>query len=303
MKWSVLVSACLLLQCFVACAIAQAASETPAQLLISKPRSEFDINHHYYTSLLKKALTKAAAGRAIPELKPTFAMEQGRALRELAKGESLDVFWVGTDLAKEHEFRAIRIPLERGLMGFRKFILRKDSVAKFNSIRSLQQLQQLTACQGAFWPDVDIMRSSGLKVEEAPVYENIFKQLLAGRCDYFPRGLHEGVIELEKRQALYPELVRYNKLMLHYPFAVYFFTRKENEALALWIEQGLEQMIDDGELLAHMQQQELTRHVFPLQHNSSDPWISIKNPLLSPDTPVQNSRYWFQPQDFKVDGE
>lgn len=85
MKWSVLVSACLLLQCFVACSIAQAASETPAQLLVTKPRSEFDINHQYYTSLLKKALTKAAAGRAIPELKPTFAMEQGRALRELAK--------------------------------------------------------------------------------------------------------------------------------------------------------------------------------------------------------------------------
>lgn len=301
MKWSVLVSACLLLLCIVACFIAQAASETPAQLLVTKPRSEFDINHQYYTSLLKKALTKAAAGRAVPELKPTFAMEQGRALRELAKGESLDVFWVGTDLDKEQEFRAIRIPLERGLMGFRKFILRKDSIAKFNSISSLQQLQQLTACQGAFWPDVEIMRSSGLKVEEAPVYENIFKQLLAGRCDYFPRGLHEGVIELEKRQALYPELVRYNKLMLNYPFAVYFFTRKENEALALWIEQGLEQMIDDGELLAHMQQQELTRHVFPLKHSPTDPWISIKNPLLSPDTPVNNSRYWFQPEDFKTD--
>lgn len=296
MKWSVVLLAGLL--CYSLMAVAEQASATQA-LLIPKPRSEFDINHQYYTSLLEKALTKAAAGRTVPELKTTFAMEQGRALRELAKGESLDVFWVGTDLAKEQEFRAIRIPLERGLMGFRKFILRKDSVAKFNSVRSLQQLQQLTACQGAFWPDIQIMRQSGLKVEEAPVYENIFKQLVAGRCDYFPRGLHEGVIELEKRRFLYPELVRYNNLMLHYPFAVYFFTRKTNEALALWIEQGLEQMIDDGELLTHMQQQELTRHVFPLKHSSADPWISIKNPLLSPDTPVNNSRYWFQPEEFK----
>jgi hypothetical protein len=296
MKWSVALLAGLL--CYSLIAVAEQAS-TPQTLLIPKPRSEFDINHQYYTSLLEKALIKAAAGRTVPELKTTFAMEQGRALRELAKGESLDVFWVGTDLAKEQEFRAIRIPLERGLMGFRKFILRKDSVAKFNSVRSLQQLQQFTACQGAFWPDIDIMRQSGLKVEEAPVYENIFKQLVAGRCDYFPRGLHEGVIELEKRRFLYPELVRYNNLMLHYPFAVYFFTRKTNEALALWIEQGLEQMINDGELLQHMQQQELTRHVFPLQHQSSDPWINIKNPLLSPDTPVTDGRYWFQPEDFK----
>ena len=297
MKWSVVLLAGLFCAKLVA-ATAQPAS--PESLLIPKPRSEYDINHQYYTSLLAKALHKAAAGRTVPELKTTFAMEQGRALRELARGESLDVFWVGTDLVKEQEFRAIRIPLERGLMGFRKFILTKQAVASFQTIRSLQQLQQRTACQGAFWPDVEIMRSAGLKVEEAPVYENIFKQLRAGRCDYFPRGLHEGVIELERRQALYPDLVRYNKLMLHYPFAVYFFTRKENEALALWIEQGLEQMIDDGELLLHMQQQELTRHVFPLQHQSTDPWISIQNPLLSPDTPVTNSRYWFQPEDFKT---
>jgi hypothetical protein len=142
------------------------------------------------------------------------------------------------------------------------------------------------------------MRSAGLTVEEAPVYENIFKQMVAKRCDYFPRGLHEGVIELEKRRQLYPELVRYEPLMLHYPFAIYFFTRKSDEALALWIEQGLEQMIDDGELLAHMQQQELTRHVFPLQHKKPGQWISITNPLLSKDTVVTNSRYWFQPTDF-----
>ena len=297
MKYSVVVTASLLL-----CSLFMqtSAAEPHDPLLIPKPRSEFDINHQYYTSLLQKALSKAAAGRKVPQLKTTFVMEQGRALRELEKGQFIDVFWVGTDLSKEQEFRAIRIPLERGLMGFRKFILHQDSVSTFNKIHSLQQLQQFTACQGAFWPDVDIMRHAGLKVEEAPVYENIFKQMVAKRCDYFPRGLHEGVIELEKRQAIYPELVRYNQLMLHYPFAVYFFTRKDNEALALWIEQGLEQMIDDGELLEHMQQQELTRHVFPLRNNTTEQWISIKNPLLNTDTPVTNNRYWFQPEDFKV---
>lgn len=297
MKLHIVIVSLLLLQSLVSSPLMAASS---SEILIPKPRSEFDIGHQYYSSLLTKALTKAAAGRKVPELKTTFIMEQGRALRELEKGEFLDVFWVGTDLTKEQEFRAIRIPLERGLMGFRKFILHKDSVAKFNTIRSLQQLQQFTACQGAFWPDVDIMRNSGLKVEEAPVYENIFKQMVAKRCDYFPRGVHEGVIELEQRRTLYPELVRYDPLILHYPFTIYFFTHKNNEALALWIEQGLEQMIDDGELLQHMQQQELTRHVFPLQHKTTEQWISIPNPLLSPDTPVNNSRYWFQPGDFKV---
>ncbi|WP_337840716.1 hypothetical protein [Rheinheimera sp.] len=289
MKWGILSVLYL--------SLALHAQEQP-QLLIPKPRSEYDINHQYYVSLLDKALRKAANGRPVPRLVASYQMEQGRALRELAKGEVLDVFWVGTDQEKEHQFRAIRIPLERGLMGFRKMTLHKDKQALFDTIHSLQGLQRLTACQGAYWPDVSIMRTAGLKVLEAPVYENIFKQINAGRCDYFPRGLHEGLVELQLRHSLYPNLVRYPDLMLHYPFTVYFFTQKQHEALAQWIEQGLEAMIDDGELLAHMQQSELTRQMFPLSQQAASRWLLLKNPLLSPDTDYQNPRYWFVPADF-----
>ncbi len=289
MKWGMLSVLCL--------SLVLHAQEQP-QLLIPKPRSEYDINHQYYVSLLDKALHKAAKGRPVPKLVSSYQMEQGRALRELAKGEVLDVFWVGTDQQKEQQFRAIRIPLERGLMGFRKMILHKDSVARFAQVDSLQALQPFTACQGAFWPDVSIMRAAGLKVLAAPVYENIFKQVNAGRCDYFPRGLHEGVVELQKRHDLYPDLVRYPDLMLYYPFTVYFFTQKQHEELAKWIEQCLESMIDDGELLAHMQQNELTRQMFPLEAQAASRWILLANPLLSKDTDFHNSRYWFVPADF-----
>lgn len=299
MKLCLTLLCCLLFFCPVSPAVS---AQNIDKVLVAKARSDFDIDHLYYTSLLKKALIKAANGRKVPDIQTTFVMEQGRALRELDRGQWLDVFWLGTDRVKEQDFHAIRIPLERGLLGFRKFILHKDSVEQFNSVRSLEQLKQLKACQGAFWPDVDIMRAAGLKVDESPVYENIFKQMVAKRCDYFPRGLYEGAIELEKRHALYPELVRYDHLMLYYPFAVYFFTGKHNKALASWIEQGLELMIDDGELLEHMQQHELTRHVFPLQHTKKEQWISIENPLLSTDTVTTNSRYWFQPKDFKLTG-
>ena len=132
----------------------------------------------------------------------------------------------------------------------------------------------------------------------SPVYENLFKQVNAGRCDYFPRGLHEGQTELRERAALYPGLMRYPDMMLHYPFAIYFFTGKQNEALAQWIEQGLQLMIADGELLTHIQQHPLTAHVFPLSQFTMAHWLELANPGLSPDTDYTDRRYWFVPADF-----
>lgn len=270
----------------------------PSEIRIPQPRSQYDLSQRYYVELLEKALIKGANGRAVPRIKPTLMMEQGRATRELLKGDLIDLFWVGTDVEKEQELRAIRIPLERGLMGFRKFTIRKDRQSDFDQIKNLQQLQQLTACQGAYWPDINILIAAKLPVIAAPVYENIFKQLVAGRCDYFPRGLHEGVVELKQRSALYPDLIRYHDIMLHYPFAVYFFTTKQQEALALWLEQGLEEMITDGELLEHMQQHGLTGHVFPLHTHNSKHWLQLPNPGLAPHTDPTNRRYWFVPADF-----
>lgn len=207
---------------------------------------------------------------------------------------------MGTDRDKEQQLRAIRIPLERGLMGFRMLTIRQSQFDKFNQISSLQQLHKLTACQGLSWPDTKILQHAGLKVLTSPVYENLFKQVNAGRCDYFPRGLHEGQTELRERAALYPELVRYPNLMLHYPFAIYFFTGKQNETLAQWIEHGLEMMIADGELLAHMQQHPLTAHVFPLSQFRMQHWLELSNPGLSPDARYLDRRYWFVPADFSA---
>jgi len=270
----------------------------PSEIRIPQPRSQYDLSQRYYVELLEKVLKKAANGRSVPTIKPTLMMEQGRATRELLKGDLIDLFWVGTDLEKEQELRAIRIPLERGLMGFRKFTIRADRYFDFDNINNLQQLQQLTACQGAYWPDTDILIAAKLPVIAAPVYENIFKQVVAGRCDYFPRGLHEGIVELKQRTALYPELTRYHDIMLHYPFAVYFFTSKQHEALASWLEQGLEAMINSGELLRHMQQHGLTGHVFPLKHHNAKLWLTLPNPRLPPGTDPTNRRYWFVPADF-----
>ncbi len=272
---------------------------TLTEIRIPQPRSPHDISHDYYVGLLEKVLRKGAAGRPLPRIKATLVMEQGRASRELLKGDLIDLIWVGIQPEKDTQFRAIRIPLERGLMGFRKFTILSNRHADFEQVLGLTQLKRLLACQGSHWPDTAILQAAQLPVMASPVYENLFPQLVAGRCDYFPRGLHEGVAELKQRQHLYPQLIRYQDIMLHYPFAVYFFTAPHHEALAQWLERGLEAMIDDGELLAYMQQHPLTAHVFPLYQQNASRWFELHNPLLPVDTDYRNRRYWFVPADFQ----
>lgn len=280
--------------------LALPASALPPVLNIPKPQADSQVAQDYYTQLLRLALMNGAAGREVPELRATSSMEQGRATYELNRGTMIDVYWMGTTIEREKKLRAIRIPLDRGLIGYRRFIIRADRQMEFDAVKNGADLKRLLACQGLDWPDVEIMRAARLRVTEVAVLEGLYQQVVAKRCDYFPRGYYEAVPELAQRKVSYPELIEHNGLVLHYPFAVYFFVRRDNEELAQWIERGLEQMIDTGDFLAYMKNHPLTSHVFPLNKITA-PWhtVHIPNSFLPADTNHTNSRYWFQPSDFE----
>lgn len=276
------------------------ASALPPVLKIPTPQPDSLVAQDYYKQLLRLALIAGAAGRPVPELQETSSMEQGRAFYELNRGTLVDVYWMGTNIEREQQLRAIRIPLDRGLMGYRRFIIRSDRQFIFDSITHHDQLKKYLGCQGLDWPDVDIMRAADLRVTEVPVLEGLYQQVVAKRCDYFPRGYFEAEPELMQRHKTYPTLMRYDSLVLHYPFTIYFFVKRNNEELATWIEQGLEKMIDDGALLNYMVGHPLTAHVFPLSKTTPPKHtIHIANPYLPADTDFTDERYWFQASDFE----
>jgi ABC-type amino acid transport substrate-binding protein len=252
-----------------------------------------DVIHSYYKQLLIMALEKNANGRVVPILKEIPVYEQGRATSQIIEGQQLDIFWVGTDTQREIELRAIRIPLDRGLLGFRRFIIHKSMRAKFDQVNSIDDLKGLIGCQGLNWPDTLILRNSGLRIKEVAGFESLFQLVVAKRCDYFPRGIAEADIEISERSEKYPELMVYESLIVHYPFTIYFFVNKKNEELAQWIEQGLEKLIDSGEFYTYMQSHPFTASTIPLPTEQSVQYFRIPNPLLSSDTPINNSKYWF----------
>ena len=268
------------------------------EIRVPKARSEHDVSYDYYLKILQRALVLGAKGRPIPRIVQTTDMEQGRAIRELAVHHHIDLLWAGVDANKNETLRPIHYPLERGLMGFRKFTIHQDLVATLDHVYSVKALAKMLSCQGLEWADNQILRQAGFHLLTSPVYENLFKQVNARRCDLFPRGLHEGEAELRERRALYPALTRYQDIMLHYPLAIYFYTSRDNQELAQWLADGLKQLNASGEHLRFMQQHPLTAHVFPLTKHNSSRWFELPNPDVTTAF-SQDRRYWFTRQDFQ----
>jgi hypothetical protein len=267
---------------------------------IPQQRSTFDISHDYHKQLLQMALVKAADGRKIPNLLDTITMSQGRAIVELKKGENLDVYWLGSSKTLEKELLAIKIPTTRGLIGYRKFTIHKDSVASFEQIQNLDGLKKYSACQGTHWPDTNILRAAELTVTTSINYEDIFNMLDHKRCDYFPRSFHDSLTELALRAQMYPNLINYQDIILHYPFAVYFFTNKANVELARWIEKGLSLLAENGEIEKLMKTHPLTANVYPFKDEKESVYLELSNDFLHLGENANNPDYWILPKDFNL---
>lgn len=256
------------------------------------PQSVEDVSQQYFYDLLELALEQNSSEKLNYNLKKmTFeTLTHGRTIHLLA-ADMIDVFWTGTTPEREQQFIPIRIPLLRGLLGYRVSIVKKEhknALAKM----TVSELKQELACQGEHWPDTNILKHNGFSVLAVTRFDLMFKMLNADRCKYFPRALYEGYGELAVAQQSMPELTMLDSTILHYPFAIYFFVNLKNAALAQVIEQGLESAISNGDFHKFMMNHSLTEHLFPLSQWQEKHIITLDNPLLPANTDLTNKRYW-----------
>src|SRR5262249_37190127 len=156
-------------------------------------------------------------------------MPQSRSLLEVEHG-NLDVCWSVATRERDARLRAISIPIDFGLIGWRVLLIRRDAAAKFSEIRTLSDLAPRTAGpagQGHDWPDLPILRANGLTVVPSSTYEGLFQMLARRRIDYVPRAVSEFAGELDEHASL--PLAIEPALMIHYPSAIYFFVARGNE--------------------------------------------------------------------------
>jgi hypothetical protein len=242
----------------------------------------------YPLHLLKKALETRAKDYTLVPSKVDFP--QTRSLIELAQGTSkLDVVWTMTSKEREAQLIPIRIPIYKGLIGWRIPLIHKSQVRKFKSIVKITQLQSLQAGQIMDWPDATILEHNKFLVTRAPSFAGMYEMLAAGRIDYFPRSVIEIWPELQNNSN--KNLVVDSNLLIYYPTAVYFFVSKTRSQLAYDITMGLNTLIADGEFdrLLHYY---LGGYIQKAKLNSRVKFL-LTNPLLPAETPVDQAELWF----------
>jgi hypothetical protein len=260
-------------------------------VIYPKPEVSDDERQDYPIELLDLALKQSGKGYQLQPSK--LVSTQLRALKKMESGLGVDVVWTMTSARREKRIRPIRIPIDKGLFGWRVPLIRQADVARFDGIHTRQAMQALLAGQGHDWPDVGILRHNDFRVVTSGSYPGLFKMLASGRIDYFPRSIVEIWIEKDRHPDMHLGIDP--NLLLIYPTAFYFFVHKDNHVLAEDIEQGLEKLIANGEFNAlfnrhygdYIQRAQLTqRRVFRLD-----------NPLLPENTPLDRAELWLQMED------
>jgi len=256
------------------------------------PQSDTDTTHLFFTDIIQLALDKSEDKYGQSQLVlSTIPMTQGRWFRMLKNSIYLDITWGGANKSREKNFTAIPIDLLGGILGVRALIIRKTDRKKFSNISSIEQLKTLTACQAEHWPDTTILENAGLKVLKVNKFEINFKMLEKGRCDYFPRGIHEGYSEIEKYQIMWGnKLVIFDDFLLVYPFNMWFYVDKKNHALASQISFGLKQAINDGSFKIKLENHPITSHLFPLNKWDGKKLFLLKNDQQ--DLQVSQDAWW-----------
>ena len=237
---TVIASTALLL-CVASAARADASPSTRVVVYPSAKQAD-DGRGNYYVSLLKLALSKSGNDFDVePSADPSVAM---RAFARMAAGKGIDVIWAPATQQLEQEFRRVPVPLDKGILGWRLFLIKAKDQRLFASINTLDQLKALQAGQVSEWVDTEILRANGLPVVDATLYESLFKLLATDRFRYLPRGVAE--IGADARSNAKLGLVIEPRLALHYPMCVYFFVARGNAGLADHIEAGLRRARKDG---------------------------------------------------------
>src|SRR5690625_967009 len=155
-----------------------------------------------------------------------------------------DIHWLHTNRQRETRLRPIRIPLLKGMIGWRLLLIPEQAQERFSAITHVDQLRKLRTVQGHDWPDALILQHNGFSVIRSANWEGMFRMLALGRVDYFPRG----ATEVHSEIAQFPDhgLAVEQSLVLHYPSAYYFFVARDNDELAEVIEKGLNVDIVNG---------------------------------------------------------
>jgi ABC-type amino acid transport substrate-binding protein len=272
------------------------ASPAMAADIVMRPRPDdakgprVDFNGLVIEEALRRTVPTWGPYEYAPQV-PLLARE--RMLDEMLRGEVVNLSVVASQPAWEERLLPIRIPIDMGLSGYRIALIHRDNQARLAAVKDVAELKRLGMGVGTAWSSRKVFEAEGFRTVTGESFNALLQMLMAGRSDYFLRGLNEAFPEHAARKDEFPALAIEQQLLLVVPLPTYIFVSPKAPRLAKRLEEGMESMLRDGTLqklvLQHhsdllAQAQVCSRRIF-----------RINNPLLAEPSPARRKELWLDP--------
>lgn len=260
---------------------------------IMPPEGQQDFRHAYKMKVAKRALdlTIERYGQYRLDVISDY-MTNKRAFYELAdpKGKINVMFALTTD-AREKMAIPIRIPIRRGALNYRLILSHRDTAGVFENIADVHELKSLSIGLGHNWVSLPALAVQGFSVEPGVDRPGLFRMLSNRRFDYMLLGIHEIYEEASLHDFDRLDLEIVPGVAVHMVMPMYLFTSKYTPNIAKRFNEGLEIMIENGDLNDFFNRE--FSHDIHRAKLRQRRIISIPNPLLPGTTPLTRPELWF----------
>ncbi|MDN3610047.1 hypothetical protein ACFFUP_00025 [Vibrio ostreicida] len=222
------------------------------------------------------------------------SVNQNRA-RIMVESGGADVFDTGFQKDLEQRFLPIYLPLEMGLLGWRIPIIHKDTAAKLQQVKTLNDVTTMSVGQGQGWGDIPILENAGFKVVTASKIEKLIKMVEGKRFDLFPLGATEVYQFLDKFGASSTSLIVDSSITIVYPYGRFFYVHKDNQPLADAIKQGMEAALSDGSLIELLKTHPFSKDALGKADLQNRVKINIESPGTNDSFKNIDEKWWYQP--------
>lgn len=269
----------------------------PMAYIYHQPESPHDVRYNYHWEVLRAALDRTSQEYGDYTLTASkLFMNERRQVLELEKEEQLTIMARATTKDLENRLFPVRIPVDRGLLGYRVFLIQKAKQPLFDSVKTIDDLRSYSVGQDQVWGDVAVWNANGFHVSPGGKYENLFRMTAEGRFDFFSRGITEIIEEYEVYKEALPNLHIEERIIVYYPWPMYFYfaPSPQGKKLAERVEKGLELLIKEKEVLNSIFYRYYREPIQRLKLNTRT-LIRLENPILSKETPLDKKEYWYDP--------
>lgn len=231
--------------------LACAASDARAMdaVIFDRAASPADLRREFSKALLRQVMERTVAEFGPYTIEYADAhMERPRLLEALKEGKLINVTAYPADAKWLKSLNYVPVPTDMGLQSWRIALIDSRQQARIRNLDLPEGLKALTAGVGSSWVTRGSLHDNGFRYVTGSNYLGLFGMLMAGRFDYFPRGVNEIFQEYDQRKKGFPQLAIEDSIVLHDHIPSLFFVSPRKPRLYRRIRAGMEALLKDGSL-------------------------------------------------------